>query len=429
MPIFSNPKPLFEINKLLDIPIAGYEKERLMLFCLAMSHKFRNPEDRAHVAVVGPSSEGKSWLVNYTMKLFDIIWEPMVYDFKKSKKGKNNYRKFYEAHSGISLTGVSKEVLKRWDFPYDNRILVLTELDAATMAMSYIRQLMSEGGAVSLTTEKLSSGLNYPVLWVVQGKAVWIATTASEELEHQFSNRVSLIFLNPADRRKIMQKIAEVEGRRLEFAEKMKVFEPVKEEIKDFPFSNGVIVPYGNRLGDIWDCTVADQNRIFKDFLRLIKCVALIHGRNVACGDDYEISRIIFCAQKLKLSSSLLHVVYAMREAFAEGRKYYRKPKDELEELPCLIRDELSEVTGLDTDTLRQYLPELQKRRIVRQFYRFEKDNYGMPLRRADSFYALTDFGQAGFNLPSFRELMGSDFKSEMFVAPYNPITGENLEV
>lgn len=450
--IFDSPTPLYAVKSVLDHSIAGFNKEKLMLFCLAMSYKFKNPGDRAHVAVVGPSSEGKSHLVNETLRLFDIIH---VKDFlaartgtQRSRNGRKSFykrndegkdageslpqrlEKLYEKHDGIILTGVSREVLKRWAYPYNNKIVVLAELDAATMAMGYIRQLMSEGEALSLTTEKIGAGYNIAVPWAVAGKAVWVATTASESVEHQFSNRVSLIYLSPtsSDRRAALDMIGKRMAAAWDGKSSMEInLEKIRKEIKKFPFWDNVTIPYVSHISSTWPVDVPSQKRIYADFLRLLKSVALVHKRKEACADDYELARMIFCAQKHKLSHSMLCALENIRAA-EEKDAYLVKIRDELEPRHALTLEQICEEAGIAESTARDYMREFQKHGIIRQYYLYQKDDYGTT-RRIPSVYSLTEYGGSGFSLPSFKTLMGEDYYPAAFKTPYNPFSGKPLQI
>lgn len=423
--VFDKPKPLYAVKLALDNTIAGFNREKLMLFCLLMTHKFKDPEDRAHIALVGASSAGKSHMIINTLRLFDVM---TVKELADNKKDKQKLAVAYANRAGILLTGVSREVLKRWDYPFDNHIVCLTELDAALTASAYIRTLMSEGDAICLTTEKVGAGYNIAVPWTVQGKAVWVATTAADEVEHQFSNRVSLIYLNPgsADRQATLAKIAQHMGNGVDPAIE-KSFSEIRAATKAFPLWDKVSIPYAGKIAEAWPTDVVAQNRIFSDFLRLVKAIALVHKRTTAIGDDYEIARLVFCAQKHKVSHSLLFTLERVRSKINLA-KYKRKVEQEMEPVQGMTKDEITEVTGFSEETVKEQLVEFQRQGILKQYHQYNTDQYGTT-RRLPSVFVLTEYGKAEFDLKPFKELMGVDFKPEMLVAPYNPVTGEDLVI
>lgn len=466
---YEGDKPLWLIKKALDLVIASRDREKVACFCLLYTHKFKRMEDRAHVAVVGPSTAGKSWLLENVAKAMNAVTAREIALAMEAGKGDKDssqqveaaLQELYHRYHVVLLTGITKESLKRWSFPYDHHVIVLTEMEASLVAAPYLRQMMSEGDTVSLSTEKGADGQLMSMLWATLGKAVIAGTTAQDELEHQFGNRTSLIHLDGEDDAGMYRMMALMNGDPAGWAERVKPLKDLALQTAARPYVDGVSIPYVLKLADSWPRDNAALKRVFNDFCRLLKAVAAIHGRSVAVADDYEMARRLFCFQKHKLGSPRLRALHALKtelegkmrclnptqklaleQAFKEGRVNPKVPWLDDKGRPLLdlngnvlaglTRDEIGEATNLSDTAVYELLQDLINRGIVLAKHNavvFVDERGRKHVDRMPTDYLLTSYGYTGFDFPSFKDLMGSDYRKGMFVKPYDPLTGEDLAI
>lgn len=441
MPLLDADQPLYSIKKALDPLIQVYDKEKLAGFTLLSSHKFKNPRLRAHVAYVGQSSSGKSHTLETVLKLFDLATPR---EYKQALQGiepeqfREQQKQYLESKQGLLLTGVSKEVLKYLEFSLDHKIIAITELDAALSSMAFLRQAMSEGDSLSIVTGSTKSGSHYAQFLASTGKAVWAATTASEELEHQFGNRTSLLHLDPTpgDQAKIHQSIAIQYGDPVEYERRLEDLEPLKKELRNRPMWDDVRIPYASKVAEVWQKGQPAQNRLLADFLRLNGCVAAFHGRTNANADDYEMARFLYCAQKHKLPGVMLTNLKDLQselnlKAIEQGLDPTASYIEGRDIKVGVTHDELSMMWNVSGDTTQERVTELLQRRIMYQQHRsmnytVNGQNY---TKKIQSLFTITDYGRNNFYLRPYKEMMGTEYHYNDFCKPYNPLTGEHLTI
>jgi len=330
--LFDSKEPLNVINEQLSIDIAGLDKEKLTAFCLTLTYKLKNP---ANVLPVGESSIGKSNLMLGVLKFFPVAHRQDVITHNvllKKCLNENNMVKFNQTEKdfwnkfdGLLLDGMSGQAIKRylaneeW-FSWDNKILAIGELDSAIMAQPLLRTLSSEGGGVSMVTEKSATGRFHTLLYSTDGRPMLFATTASDAVEHQFANRCVMIEIGQNNG--YLHKVHEKIGLKYSHEVVESDYKQIRKELKRMKPIDGVIIPYAPLISKYWYKTHPASNRTLQDFFRLIHGVTVLHHRQrkkrngylLSTPQDYELARQIFCGMKLKLTAPLLKTLHALEE-------------------------------------------------------------------------------------------------------------------
>jgi hypothetical protein len=225
------------------------------------------------IAVKGPSSGGKSFLVASVLKLFP-------------------QSAFYE------LTAMSDRALAYSTEPLRQRHLVIYE--AAGMASEFatylIRSLLSEGRIRYETVEKTANGLA-PKVVQREGPTGLIVTTTSVRLHPE--NETRLLSLTVSDTQEQTKAIF-----------KASAIPPVEVEVTEWKAlqiwlaagQTSVVVPFAAELADLIPPVAVRLRRDFTTILTLVKAHALLHqasrqkddaGRVIATVEDYAVIRAL----------------------------------------------------------------------------------------------------------------------------------------
>lgn len=420
--------------------IMKYDKEKLMVFLLAMSYKLEKPSG---VILVGPSSAGKSYLLNNVMRYF-----PLTHDIEEAKK--KNW--------GLLLTGLSKKVLNYYVPPggsWNHKLLCIQELDGAAEASAVIRTFISEGMASTLVTEE-SKGRHFAASFTVKGRPAFFVTTANDELESQFSNRLNVIEVSGEFAREVMR----FEGARMAAGKEPEFDMRLRDEIEALPNEADIYVPYAPRLAEFWyDDTVIAQ-RSFPEFLKLIQCSCLLHskfrkrigGMLVANLDDYEIARRIAKISKFKLGAGLLRAYKRIISALRGLDKKYMHYLKDGSEVRGITREQLAELVERSTVQIDRYLEKLCDLGIFRTHLRYvenDDDSYLKPGRNPNV-YTLSLKTEEDMAFPSSKVLLNmpdADLTKLNFIRDgihwkvsgkkgvplthhaYNPLTGNDIDI
>jgi hypothetical protein len=246
--------------------LVGVDREAKLLYLAVTSRILDRP---ISVAVKGPSSAGKSFLVETVLSFF----YPSAY---------------------YALTAMSERSLAYSQEPLQHRMLVLYEADGmnSDIASYLIRSLLSEGCVRYETVQKTSEGLTGHLI-ERHGPTGLIVTTTRDGLHPENETRlISLTLVDtPAQTRTILRAIA-TDGQR--------------DEVDRSPWialqqwiaaSNAqVFIPFAQDLADLIPPIAVRLRRDFKLLLNLIKAHALLHqacrqrdeqGRVVATLEDY----------------------------------------------------------------------------------------------------------------------------------------------
>ena len=256
------------------VGLAGEERLGKIVYLAATSRVLRKI---VSVAVKGPSSVGKSYVVKRVLSFFPD-----------------------EAYH--SLTAMSGRALAFGEEPLEHRMLVLYE--AAGMEGEWttymIRSLLSEGHIRYEITEKDADGRHVTRLVERPGPTGLIVTTTAVSLHPENETRlISLLANDTSDQTKrVMEAVAEEEeGEGLAELD----FEPWHALQRWVALGDArVTIPYRKALGELIPPVAVRLRRDFGALLALIRAHALLHqetrdrdqhGRVVSSLDDYAVVR------------------------------------------------------------------------------------------------------------------------------------------
>src|SRR5215207_8387061 len=255
---------------LRDSGVAGERRTAMILYLALTSRQLDRP---VSVAVKGPSSGGKSFLVERVTEYFP---ESAVY----------------------ALTAMSEKTLAYSDEPIKHRHLILYE--ASGMGGDFqaylIRSLLSEGRLRYETLEKTPEGIK-PRLIEREGPTGLIVTTTMDRLHPE--NETRLLSLLVADTREqtkqVLRALADEDHRPPERDEWLALQEWLEGAVRR------TTIPFAGVLADLVPPAAVRLRRDFSAVLNLIRAHALLHqttreidesGRVVATIDeDYRMVR------------------------------------------------------------------------------------------------------------------------------------------
>jgi len=236
-----------------------------LLYLVVVSRRLARP---ISVAVKGPSSGGKSFVVENTLKLFP---ETAYY----------------------AITAMSERALAYSEEPLKHRFLVVYEAAGlqGDFASYLVRSLLSEGRLKYETVEKTSEGLVARVI-EREGPTGLIVTTTALNLHPENETRMlSLTVTDTADQtRAILEALAEDDEDEIDFAP----WHALQQWLEGG--EHRVAIPYGPELAKAIPPAALRLRRDFMAVLNLIRAHALLHqgtrardedGRVVATLADY----------------------------------------------------------------------------------------------------------------------------------------------
>jgi hypothetical protein len=250
--------------------VAGESKMAKLLYLAVTSRLLERP---VSVALKGPSSGGKSYLVDRVLSFFP----------------KSAY---------YALTAMSDRTLAYSEEPIEHRFLVIYE--AAGMSGEFatylMRSLLSEGRVRYETVEKTSEGMK-PRLIEREGPTGLIVTTTAVKLHAE--NETRLLSLTVTDTqeqtRAVMAALAEEAG---EAVANLEVWHALQTWLESA--EHRVSIPYAKKLAELIPPVAVRLRRDFGAILNLIRAHALLHqasrerdaeGRIVATIEDYAAVR------------------------------------------------------------------------------------------------------------------------------------------
>jgi hypothetical protein len=247
--------------------VAGEAKVARILF-LALVSRFL--ERIASVAVKGPSSGGKSYLVEQVLR-------------------------FFPEDAYYALTAMSEKTLAYSEEPICHRFLVIYE--AAGMSGDFatylIRSLLSEGRLRYETVEKTSEGLR-PRLIEREGPTGLIVTTTAVKLHPENETRLPSLGVTDTQEqtRSVLAALAEEEEAKEEVD--LRPWRALQEWLAGA--EHRVTIPYAKVLAEMVSPVAVRMRRDFGAVLNLIRAHAVLHqatrekddsGRIVASYEDY----------------------------------------------------------------------------------------------------------------------------------------------
>jgi hypothetical protein len=253
--------------------LAGEERVAKILF-LAMNSRHLPARQLVNVVVKGPSSGGKSFIVESVLR-------------------------FFPDHAYHPLTAMSEKALAYSDEPLAHRFLVIAEAVGMSgeWANYLIRSLLSEGRLRYETVEKTADGLR-PRIIEREGPTGLIATTTRVRLHGENETRMLTANVDdtPAHTREVLRALA--------------ADTPAPPEAEEWHAlqvwlagsETRVVIPYAMKLAEMVPTVAVRLRRDFGAVLNLIRSHALLHratrergeqGRIVATLEDYTVVRAL----------------------------------------------------------------------------------------------------------------------------------------
>jgi hypothetical protein len=257
-------------HTLSELGLVGERRTAKLIYLAVMSRCLDRP---VSIAVKGPSSGGKSFVVESTLKLFPP-------------------EAFY------ALSAMSDRALAYSSEPLQHRHLVIYE--AAGMASEFatylIRTLLSEGRLRYETVEKTKDGLT-PRLIEREGPTGLIVTTTSLRLHPENETRLLSLTITDTQHQtaEVFRALAREGG---EPEVDLSPWRALQTWLAKGP--TAVAIPFAARLAQLMPPLAVRLRRDFKTVLMLIRAHALLHqatrrkdddGRVVATLDDYRAVR------------------------------------------------------------------------------------------------------------------------------------------
>jgi hypothetical protein len=271
------PGPLAELPRILDafadqVEVAGLAGERRLAKLIYLVVTSRVLDRVVSIAVKGPSSAGKSFVVERVLAYFP----PSAY---------------------YALSAMSEHALVYDEEPLHHRMLVIYEAAgmAGDLATYMMRSLLSEGHVRYVTVEKAKGGKLQPRLIDREGPTGLIVTTTQVKLHPENETRLlSLTVTDSAD-----------QTRAVLLAQAGEAAAPDTDGWHDLQSwlagqANRVAVPYATALAAAIPPVAVRLRRDFPAVLALVRAHAVLHqasrrldpgGRIVATLEDYAVVR------------------------------------------------------------------------------------------------------------------------------------------
>jgi hypothetical protein len=296
-------------SELSGIGVVGERRAAKLIYLAVTSRLLDRP---VSVAVKGPSSGGKSFVVESTLKFFP-------------------HEAFY------SLTAMSDRALAYSSEPLRHRHLVIYE--AAGMASDFatylIRSLLSEGRLRYETVEKTKEGL-VPRLIEREGPTGLIVTTTSLRLHPENETRMLSLTITdtPVQTAAVFRALAQ-ESVRTEVD--LSQWHALQTWLATGP--TRVAIRFADQLAQLVPPVAVRLRRDFKTVLMLIRAHALLHqasrlkdeaGRVVAAVEDYAAVRdlvadLVAEGVDVTVKPEIREVVETTARLLAEGRDEVRQ--------------------------------------------------------------------------------------------------------
>lgn len=256
-------------SDLARVGVAGEERTAKLLYLALVSRYLERP---VSVAVKGPSSGGKSFLVEKVLT-------------------------FSPAESYFALSAMSERALAYSDEPLSHRYLVIYEAAGlnSDFASYLLRSLLSEGRVRYETVEKTADGLK-PRLIEREGPTGLIVTTTAVHLHPENETRMLSLTVNdtPRQTREVLLALADGSSGEVDVTR----WHALQHWLDGA--EHRVTIPYARQLAELIPPVAVRLRRDFGAILALIRAHAILHqatrerdaeGRIVATVADYAAVR------------------------------------------------------------------------------------------------------------------------------------------
>lgn len=255
--ILKDPSLLYRFKKDLDRRIAGEDKNKVLLVVIQSSALADNP---LGAAILGPSSVGKSHLMNMVSKGFEGLG--IVEDYTR-------------------LTAASPD---RLEGDYTGKILKIQELKGLEQAQSTVRVWISEGKLNLLTTIRDDKGNIKTAKLTTQGIPVFLTTSTAAQPDEELLNRIFIISVDESEEQ--TRRVLEFEAKK--FGEIQSELDPDANVDSKLYQALGKLsilgyhriwIPYNVELAKSFPVKDVRVRRDFNKFQYLIAVIAWMHQK------------------------------------------------------------------------------------------------------------------------------------------------------
>ena len=287
------------IQDLGSVGVVGEERAAKLIYLGLTSRVLDRP---VNIAVKGPSSAGKSHLVDSVLRFFP----PKAY---------------------IALSAMSEKAILYDEESFQHRVLVLFEnagLNGPT-ALYLVRSLLSEGRLTYKVTERSSHGKFRTRSIAKQGPTALLTTTTRAVIHEENETRLLSVTIDdsPQQTKRILMTSAQPPGSPPD----LKPWTKLQEWLQSA--QSRVVIPYAERLAGLIPPIAVRLRRDFPTVLNLIRAHAVLHqltrertadGEIIASLEDYAVVRELvgdLVAQGVgsSVSPAIRETVAAVREA------------------------------------------------------------------------------------------------------------------
>lgn len=296
-----NPNLLEWIREVLSQRIVGEDDCKVLLFLVALSYKTDEPQN---CIFSGPPSTGKSYLCKNVLRLMPNV---------------------------INVSRMTPAFLDRIGSDLSHYILYVSELGGAEQSLPILRVMLSEGELVLGTTERNDKGKIETMIVETKGSPPYITTTNQEIVERQLASRTWLqtVDTTPEQTRRVIRYQA-----KLARSAPLPEYTPEEMVLRTLVYMlkpNKVMVPFTEKLGELFPSTEVQARRDFNRLLSLIKVVTLLYQRQrlhvKVNGEDYLLASLQDLAHALRLITPvLLPTLYGLPQKAFELLKTFQEP-------------------------------------------------------------------------------------------------------
>lgn len=294
--LLKDPYLLQKVRTCLDFKVAGMGRKKLGVFLALLTKNLKNPKNRISVCVWGKWGEGKSYLLEKVLELFE-----------------------FERMNSATLPGIYRDSLKD-PYYYDSRILYFGDLgdnlsDEFIEIFEFFKQLITEGKAVKKLVMKVEDELETESLELV-GYPVLAWTAQNTPEDDQILSRILPFEPDMSEnQRKLIQEHANVEHELPQEYIYPKEYHELKRNVKaaiKLLERNAlpVLNPYSRLINECMSIKSPNVNRDRNKFFGIIAALTHLH--------QYQREKITIGNQEYVIVHPLdiLNAIYLLGEEF-----------------------------------------------------------------------------------------------------------------
>ncbi|RLI75168.1 hypothetical protein DRP04_13765 [Archaeoglobales archaeon] len=340
--LLKDPLLLQKIRTVLDFKIAGMGKKKLAIFLCLLSKNLKDPKERVSSCIYGKWGEGKSFLAEGVLSLFDFI-----------------------RMNSATLASVYRDSMKDPWF-YDGKILYFGDLgdeipDDLKEVLQLFKQLMTEGEVVKklvmgsgeeLETVELKL-YGYPVL-------IWTAQAPPED-EQQLSRILPILPELSDKQREIVREFSNFEKelpREKFYPKEIEELERVVKRALKILEKEAlpVINPYARLINNCMSVHSPNVNRDRNKFFGIISAITHLYQfqrAKIKIEDrEYVVTHPVDVLYALYLVGEEFETLFGALDTFSQ--KAYQIIKEKVEPISCSLKELLSRSASFEDVEVRK---------------------------------------------------------------------------